>query len=245
MISFGDGNGPEVRATDTLPAPASRRGIRSYVLRAGRMTDLQRHSFERLSRLWCVPFRRDDPFDPATAFGREAPWIVEIGFGMGVSTAEIAGALPDRDFLGIEVHTPGVGKLLSEIDRRSLANLRILHHDAVEFLESCVRPASVSGFHVFFPDPWPKKRHHKRRLIQRPFTDLLASLLAPGGYIYFVTDWEEYAEWSRNTLDSTPGLRNLYPGGWAKRAPWRPVTKFEKRALADGRIVRELWFERS
>ncbi len=226
------------------PMTASRRGIRSYTLRAGRMTDLQRTSYETLASRWCVPFRPGENFDPAAAFGRSAPLVLEIGFGMGLATAEIAAALPGLDFLGMEVHTPGVGKLLSEIERRGLTNLRILHHDAVEFLESCVRPRTVSGFHIFFPDPWPKKRHHKRRLLQRPLTDLLASRLAPGGYVYFVTDWEEYALWAREALDSTPGLVNRFPGGWAERAPWRPVTKFERRALTDGRAVRELRFER-
>jgi tRNA (guanine-N7-)-methyltransferase len=223
---------------------ASRRGIHSYVLRAGRMTDLQRASFEILSERWCIPFEKGSRFDAAAAFEREAPLIVEIGFGMGVATAEIAATLPDFNFLGMEVHTPGVGKLLSEIEKRGLSNLRILHHDAVEFLEDCVAPGSIAGFHVFFPDPWPKKRHHKRRLIQRPFTDLLASRLAPGGYVYFVTDWEEYAEWARDALDSTPGLINKFPCGWAERMSWRPVTKFESRALSDGRVVRELRYEK-
>ncbi|NLJ47823.1 MAG: tRNA (guanosine(46)-N7)-methyltransferase TrmB [Treponema sp.] len=224
---------------------ALRKGIRSYALRAGRMTDFQRLSYETLSARWCVPFRSGEPFIPEAVFRRTAPLVVEIGFGMGLATAEIAAALPDRNFLGIEVHTPGVGKLLSEIERRGLSNLRILHHDAVEFLETCAAPGTVFGFHVFFPDPWPKKRHHKRRLIQRPFTDLLASRLAPGGYLYFVTDWEEYAFWAREALDSTPGLANRFPGGWADRAPWRPVTKFERRALTEGREIRELWYEKA
>lgn len=243
-------NSAEIEGPDSpsaAPAPresvtALRRGIRSYALRAGRMTGFQRTSFETLAARWCVPFRSEEPFVPETAFGRTAPFVVEIGFGMGVATAEIAAALPATNFLGIEVHTPGVGKLLSEIEKLSLRNLRILHHDAVEFLEDCVRPGSVSGFHVFFPDPWPKKRHHKRRLIQRPLTDLLASRLAPGGYLYFVTDWEDYALWARDALDSTPGLTNRFPGGWADRAPWRPVTKFERRALTEGREIRELWY---
>ena len=223
---------------------ASRRGIRSYALRAGRMTDFQRAAFERLSCLWCVPFRKGVLFDALPAFGRDAPLIVEIGFGMGTATAQIAEDLPDSNFLGIEVHTPGVGKLLSEIEKRGLRNLRILHHDAVEFLESCVAPGSVAGFHIFFPDPWPKKRHHKRRLLQRPFTDLLASRLSPQGYGYFVTDWAEYAEWARSALDETPGLANCFPGGWAQRMSWRPITKFERKALADGREIRELLYER-
>ena len=235
---------PAVSPESPEPFASSRRGIRSYALRAGRMTDFQRTSYETLSSRWCIPFNRDVPFDPAEFFGRQAPLVLEIGFGMGLATAEISAALTDRDFLGIEVHTPGVGKLLSEIEGRGLSNLRILHHDAVEFLDYCVLPGTVSGFHVFFPDPWPKKRHHKRRLIQRPFTDLLASRLSPGGYLYFVTDWEEYAEWARDALDATPGLVNLNPGGWAARAAWRPVTKFEKRAVEDGRTIRELWFER-
>lgn len=225
--------------------PALRRGVHSYVLRAGRMTDFQRDSFKRLSDTWCVYFNPGEKFDSTAVFGRQAPLVVEIGFGMGIATAQIAAALPDRNFLGIEVHTPGVGKLLSEIEKRELTNLRILHHDAVEFLERNVPPCSVSGFHIFFPDPWPKKRHHKRRLVQRPFTDILGSRLAEGGYIYFVTDWEEYAAWAREALESTPGLRNKYPTGWAEKTPWRPVTKFEQRAAADGREIRELWFEKT
>ena len=222
---------------------ASRRGIRSYALRAGRMTDFQRASYESLAEQWCVPFRPGEMFDPVASFGRNAPLIIEIGFGMGLATAEIAEALPNLNFLGMEVHTPGVGKLLSEIEKRALKNVRILHHDAVEFLESCVEPNTVSGFHIFFPDPWPKKRHHKRRLIQRPLTDILASRLAPGGYVYVVTDWEDYALRAREALEATPGLRNTTPDAWAERAPWRPVTKFEKRALSEGRAIRELRFE--
>ncbi|HSV55740.1 MAG TPA: tRNA (guanosine(46)-N7)-methyltransferase TrmB [Magnetospirillaceae bacterium] len=220
--------------------PASRRGIRSFALRAGRMTDFQKTSYDSLSRLWCVPFRAGTPFEPAEIFGRKAPLVIEVGFGMGLATAEIAAALPDRDFLGIEVHTPGVGKLLGEIERRRLSNLRILHHDAVDFLETCVLPSSVSAFHIFFPDPWPKKRHHKRRLVQRPFTDFLASRLKPGGYLYFVTDWADYALQARESLDGTPGLTSLYPGAWAERETWRPATKFETRALAAGRAILEL-----
>lgn len=221
-----------------------RRGIRSYALRAGRMTDFQKSSYETLAVRWCIPFRAGESFDPDPLYRRSAPLIVEVGFGMGAATAQIAASLPGMNFLGIEVHTPGVGKLLSEIEKQGLANLRILHHDAVEFLETCVRTGTVSGFHVFFPDPWPKKRHHKRRLIQRPLTDLLASRLKPGGYIYFVTDWEDYALWARDALDSTPGLVNKFPGVWADRAAWRPVTKFESRALREGRKIRELWYER-
>jgi len=160
---------------------------------------------------------------------------------MGTATVAIAEALPDVAFLGLEVHAPGVGKLLSEIEARTIANLRVCRHDAVEVVDSMLAPESVDGFHVFFPDPWPKKRHHKRRIMGADFVRLMASRLKAGGYLYYVTDWEEYAEATLETMSAEPALRNAY-GRWADREAWRPVTKFEQRAINDGRPIRELKF---
>jgi len=230
---------------ETEPLKAFDRGIRSYVLRAGRMTDMQRAAFLRLAPEYAIPYDPETTLSSPAVFRDDHPLVVEIGFGMGVSTAAIAVALPGTNFIGIEVHTPGVGKLLSEIERNGLSNLRIVHHDAVEVLERMVKPGSVDGFHVFFPDPWPKKRHHKRRLLQYFFTCMLASRLKAGGYVYFVTDWSEYAESVLDVLTRTPGLRNASTGPgapWAEREPWRPETKFEGHALRDGREIRELKF---
>lgn len=215
-------------------------GIRSFVLRAGRMSVAQRRSYEKLSPLFVLPYAAERR-DFSAAFGRSAPLTVEIGFGMGMATSAIAAANPDRNYLGIEVHTPGVGKLLWEIERRQLSNIRIVEHDAVEVLRDMLGDGSVAAFHIFFPDPWPKKRHHKRRLVKRPFTELLARKLAPEGYLYMSTDWAEYGDWALAELTATPGLRNPH-GGFAPRQEWRPETKFERKGLDKAHEVRELYF---
>lgn len=215
-------------------------GIRSFVLRAGRMSDAQRRSYETLSPLFVLPYAKERT-DFSAFFGREAPLVVEIGFGMGIATADIAQADPDRNYLGLEVHTPGVGKLLWEIDRRKIANIRIIEHDAVEVLRDMVEDGSLAAFHIFFPDPWPKKRHHKRRLVKRPFTDLLARKLAPGGYVYMATDWAEYGDWALEELSATAGLVNRYEG-FAPRQEWRPETQFERKGLKKSHEVKELYF---
>ena len=178
----------------------------------------------------------------AALFGRAAPLVVEIGFGMGSATAAIAAAAPDRDFLGIEVHPPGVGALLQRIDEGALGNVRIVQHDAVEVLERMIAPASVAAVHIFFPDPWPKKRHHKRRLIQPPFVRLLASRLAAGGTLHCATDWLPYAEQMLAVLSAEPTLANAAGAGFAARPATRPLTKFEQRGLARGHGVRDLLF---
>jgi tRNA (guanine-N7-)-methyltransferase len=214
------------------------RGIKSYVLRAGRMSEAQRRAWENLAPAYCIPFE-SRPLNRAEAFGNDQPLIIEIGFGMGVATAIIAEKNPGTNFLGLEVHRPGVGRLLWEIDKRGLKNVRIIEHDAVEVLEQMIPPAAVEGFHIFFPDPWPKKRHHKRRLITRPFTDALVEKLRPGGYVYMVTDWENYADWALTELSATPGLANPH-GGFAPPQDWRPQTKFEEKGLAKDHRVREL-----
>ena len=216
------------------------RDVKTYVVRASRMTDAQKRNYAELSPLWCVPFG-DSPVDYASLFGNDNPVTIEIGFGMGSATAEIASNNPDKNYIGIEVHKPGIGKLLGEIRSRSLENLRIIEGDASAVLSDMIAEASVSAFHVFFPDPWPKKRHHKRRLVQRPRTDLFASKLEEGGYFYMVTDWSEYADFALSELAATEGLVNAYEG-FAEKKAWRPETKFEMRGRREAREIRELYF---
>ncbi len=223
--------------------PPPRRAIRSFVVRAGRMGTGQQRALAELAPRFVLPYR-DGVTDFAAAFGRQAPLVVEIGFGMGDATAQIAAARPDTDFLGIEVHPPGVGALLQRIEERGLPNVRIVQHDAVDVLERMVAPASLAGVHVFFPDPWHKKRHHKRRLIQPPFVALLASRLAPGGYLHCATDWEPYAQQMLEVLTAEPTLKNRFDA-WAPRPDYRPLTKFENRGLKLGHGVWDLVFTRS
>jgi tRNA (guanine-N7-)-methyltransferase len=184
------------------------------------------------------------PLDFDTVFGRAAPRILEIGFGMGETTAAIAQAQPQNDYIGIEVHTPGVGSLLKRLDELQLANVRVIQHDAVAVLERMIPPASLDGCHIFFPDPWPKTRHHKRRLIQPPFAALLASRLKPDAYLHVATDWEEYAQHMLAVLAAEPELTNT-AAGFAPRPDTRPETKFETRGLRLGHAVRDLLFRRS
>ncbi len=231
-----------METNETIPAADSfsSRSIRSFVLRAGRMSDAQRRSYETLAPLFLLPYEKKT-LDYYAAFGADKPVTVEIGFGMGIATAKIAEANPDRSYLGIEVHTPGIGRLLWEIEGRSLENVRIVQHDAVEVLQDMIEDSSVAAFHIFFPDPWPKKRHNKRRLVTRPFTDLLARKLRPGGYLYMATDWVEYGDWALAELSATPLIVNAYPA-FAPRQEWRPETKFESKGLAKEHEVRELYF---
>ena len=186
----------------------------------------------------------DSPPDWAAVFGRDAPRVLEIGFGMGDATAAIAAARPETDFIGVEVHPPGVGALLQRIEERALTNLRIVQHDAVEVLERMMAPATLAGVHLYFPDPWHKKRHHKRRLVQAPFVALLADRLAPGGYVHCATDWEPYAQQMLDVLRSEALLRNTAEG-FAERPDWRPATRFEQRGLRLGHGVRDLLFRRA
>ncbi len=223
-------------------AERPRRGIRSFVLRAGRMGSGQTRALDELGPRFVLPYS-DARIDLDAVFGRSAPKIVEIGFGMGETTAQIAAAHPENDYLGIEVHTPGVGALLKRIGEAGLANVRIVRHDAVEVLEHMLAPDSLDGIHVYFPDPWHKKRHHKRRLIQPAFAHLLASRLKPGGYMHLATDWQDYAEQMLAVLAAEPMLANTAPG-YAERPAWRPLTKFEKRGLRLGHGVWDLLFRR-
>ncbi len=219
------------------------RSIRTYVLRAGRMTDSQRASLDALGPLFCVQAESGGKLDFPAVFGNDKPVIAEIGFGMGQATWQIAANNPEINYLCFEVHTPGVGKLLARIGEHGLRNVRIVHHDAVEVFETAIQPESLAGLHIFFPDPWPKKRHQKRRLLRPGIVELLVSRLSPGGYLYFVTDIEDYAQWTLDLLSETPGLRNRH-GGFAPHQEWRPETKFEARARRDGRPAFELLFER-
>jgi tRNA (guanine-N7-)-methyltransferase len=220
--------------------PRDRR-IKSYVLRGGRMSGAQKRSYDALAPRYCLPFTGETA-DWRGIFGNENPLILEIGFGMGIATAQIARENPGKNYLGVEVFRPGIGRLLWEIERAHIENLRILEHDAAEVLEGMIPDAALEGVHLFFPDPWPKKRHHKRRLLRRPFTDLLARRLRPGGYLYMVTDWAEYGEWALGELSATGGLVNAY-GGFAPPQEWRPRTKFEAKGLAKNHEIRELFFK--
>lgn len=216
--------------------------IRSFVHRRGHITQGQRLALETLSERWVLPFKASE-LNFESAFGRKAPVILEIGFGMGETTATIASNHPDTDFLGVEVFNAGVGKLLTRIEEQALQNIRIIQHDAVEVLQSMIASDSLAGVHIFFPDPWPKKRHHKRRLIQPPFINLLASRIAPGGYLHCATDWEHYAHQMLEVLGASDPLTNTCEG-FCPRPEHRPLTKFEARGLRLGHGVFDLIFKR-
>lgn len=221
--------------------PAERR-IRSFVTRAGRLSAAQARALDTLGPRFCIPYSKN-LLDFDQAFGRHAPTIFEIGFGMGGTTAHIAAHMPEKNFIGVEVHTPGVGSLLKLIGEQGLSNLRLIQHDAVEVLTHMIPAASLAGVHVFFPDPWHKARHNKRRLIQPPFVSLLASRIAPGGYLHCATDWQEYAEQMLAVLGAEPALRNT-GDGYAPRPDYRPVTKFEHRGVKLGHGVWDLVFSK-
>ena len=217
--------------------------IRSFVIRAGRSSEAQKRSYETLFPLYrIVPEQKLLNF--SQIFGNENPVVIEIGFGMGTATAHIAEQNPAINYVGIDVHRPGIGKLAWEIDRRKLTNLRIIEGDAAEILANNSADASISAFHIFFPDPWQKKRHHKRRLLTRPFTNLLARKLLPGAYLYFVSDWADYAEWALAELSATAGLENKYEA-FAPHQEWRAETEFERKGLKKNHEVQELMFTRS
>lgn len=237
----------EEQETEPLPKPDEEkpnfyREIKTYVLRIGRMTASQEKAYKELSPSYCIPFE-NKKLNFVDIFGNTNPIVVEIGFGMGDATWQLAKANPDINYLGIEVHKPGVGKLLNEIKRNDLKNIYIIEHDALEVLEFMIADNSVNGFHIFFPDPWPKKRHHKRRMVQRPRTNLMAQKLASGGYLYFVTDILDYAEFALEELTLTEGLKNKY-NGFAEPQSWRMQTKFERKGMAAERQITELFFEK-
>ena len=218
------------------------RPIRSFVLRQGRVSNAQQRAHDTLLPRFGIPYAPQIA-DLDRIFGRSAPKILEIGFGMGETTATIAGQHPENDYLGIEVHTPGVGSLLKTIGEENLSNVRIVQHDAVEVLSNMIEPEMLDGVHIFFPDPWPKKRHHKRRLIQPEFIALLAGRLKPGAYLHAATDWREYAEQILDVLNREPRLANTAPD-YAPRPDYRPQTKFESRGLKLGHGVWDVIFRR-
>jgi len=216
------------------------RTVRSYVIRAARLTPGQKRAIEELYPTFGVPFPPAP--DLASLFPLSSRRVVEIGFGNGEATLEIARAFPTTGFLGIEVHPPGVGHLLNEIQKAGLTNLKVLRHDAVEVV-GALASSSVDAVHVFFPDPWPKKKHHKRRLLSSEFLSDIARVLVPQGIFYFATDWEEYAEEVLASLTALPMFENSFDS-WATGVTWRPSTRFERRGLLEQRPIRELQFQK-
>ncbi|MES2609989.1 MAG: tRNA (guanosine(46)-N7)-methyltransferase TrmB [Pseudomonadota bacterium] len=216
--------------------------IKSFVRRAGRTTTGQAKAFEDLGPRFVLPYTAA-PLDAAAAFGRTAPLILEIGFGMGEATAHIARVRPDDNFLCCEVHEPGVGALLKRIGEQEIGNIRILQHDAVEVIDHMLAPASLDGVHIFFPDPWHKTKHNKRRLIQSPLVAKLTARLKPGGYLHCATDWEPYAQQMLEVLGAEPLLANT-ASGFAPQPDYRPLTKFENRGLRLGHGVWDIVFVR-
>ncbi len=215
--------------------------IRSFVRRQGKMTPAQKEAYESLRNAYVIPSDERKILDLDELFPGKPKRIVEIGFGMGRATAIIASENPETAYIGIEVHTPGVGKLLWEIRERKLGNIRILHDDAVPALREMVPAESLDGIHVFFPDPWPKKRHHKRRLLSPEFAGLAAGRLKTGGYMYVVTDWDDYAESILHVLEETKSLKNPHDG-FAPAQSWRPLTAFERKGRDAERPIREILF---
>ncbi|MEK9720996.1 MAG: tRNA (guanosine(46)-N7)-methyltransferase TrmB [Quisquiliibacterium sp.] len=228
--------------------------IRSFSGRRGHFTSGQRQAYEQLLGRWSIKYQAK-PLDLAASFGRNAPVVLEIGFGMGESTAQIAAARPQWNFLGVEVYPAGVGSLLMKIGAQQLQNLRIIQHDAIDVVRDMIAPASLAAVHLFFPDPWPKARHHKRRIIRPSFVELLASRLAPGGVLHCATDWEHYALQMLSVLSAQPLLENTAGKvqlgnsvaescGFAPRPDYRPLTKFEQRGLRLGHGVWDILFRR-
>lgn len=220
------------------------RAIRSYTLRQGRLTPAQQRAMDKLFPRFGIP-SAETPLDFDALFGRTAPRILEIGFGNGDSLAAIAHAHPGNDYLGIEVHTPGVGHLLLKIEELALTNLRVMRDDAVEVLTHRIADASLDAVYLFFADPWPKKRHHKRRIVQEEFAQLLRRKLKPGGHFHMATDWENYAQHMLEVMNVAAGFRNTSPSGdYVPRPDYRPLTKFEQRGQRLGHGVWDLIFER-
>jgi len=214
--------------------------IRSYVLRQGHFSSAQRHAYETLLPRYGILFA-ENLIDLNQIFGRTSPKILEIGSGMGETTAEIAGQHPEKDFIAIEVHAPGVGSLLDRIEKRGLTNLRIIPHDAKQVLQHMLARESLDGIHIFFPDPWPKARHHKRRLVQPDLVSLLCDRLKPGGYLHVATDWEDYAIHILQVLSSEKQLVNT-AADYTVRPAYRPLTKFEQRGIKLGHTIRDIIF---
>lgn len=217
--------------------------IKSFIRRQGRATAGQRLALENLWDQYCLS--PDQGYDFEKVFGRKAPLIVEIGFGNGSSLADMAEANPHQDYLGIEVHRPGVGHLMMLLDERQISNVRIFNHDAIEILEQKIADASLAGVHLFFPDPWHKRRHHKRRIVRPSFLALLNKKLAVGAYFHAATDWGDYAKEMLALLSADSGLQNASAtGDYSPRPDYRPLTKFENRGLKLGHGVWDLIFHK-
>lgn len=229
-------------ASPDNPQPAYPTHIRSFVHRRSHITPSQMAALDRLTPIWTLPYR-PQLLNFSDAFGRTAPTVLEIGFGMGETTEAIALARPNDNFLGVEVFNAGVGGMLKRIEQSGLNNVRIIQHDAVEVLRDMIAADSLAGVHIYFPDPWPKARHHKRRLIQPALVAMLAARIAPGGYLHCATDWQNYAEQMLAVLSAEPILRNIAEG-FAPRPDYRPQTKFETRGLRLGHPVFDLIFKR-
>ncbi len=221
------------------------RTVRSYVLREGRFTRGQQQAFERLWPRYGVEWRPEARLDPVALFGNHRPVAMEIGFGAGETLVELASTAPERNFLGVEVHRPGIGRLLLELERRALDNVRVMRQDAVEILRHGLIPRCLTAVYLLFPDPWPKKRHHKRRIFNAEFVALLDRVLHPGGLFHAATDWPEYADQMLAHLEGHGGFENLAgPGRFCARPPWRPLTRFERRGQRLGHSVADLAFRR-
>ena len=225
------------------PTDFPHRSIRSFVLRTGRTTAGQAKAFQTQGPQYLLPYA-PGLCSYETIFNRAALTVLEIGFGMGEATAQIAADMPANNFLCCEVHTPGVGALLKRIEEKNLTNIRILQHDAVEVIDHMLAPDSLDGIHIFFPDPWHKKKHNKRRLIQAPLIAKLAARLKPGGYLHCATDWQPYAEQILEVLGAEPALQNTSPDGYAPKPDYRPLTKFENRGIKLGHGVWDVVFKR-
>lgn len=216
--------------------------IKSYVLRGGRVTQKQKKALDNFSVKYCIDYNTKF-LNFKEIFENDNKVILDIGFGMGDSVREISQAMQDINFIGIEVHKPGVGALVYDLENLNITNARIVSHDAVEILTNMIPDASIYGFHVFFPDPWHKKKHNKRRLLNKEFIDILTKKLEVGGYIYVATDWEDYAEQVLTLLEANKKLENSAEK-FAQRATWRPVTKFEKKGIAKNHNIYDIWFNK-
>ena len=224
--------------------PRHHRPVRSFVLRAGRLTEGQQRALKELWPLYGVEAGENE-LDPGSLFGNDRPLIMEIGFGNGEATWQMAKSHPEENYLGVEVHKPGVGRLLLKIEEHELVNVRIACDDAVEILRHQVGDNTLDGVRIYFPDPWPKKRHNKRRIIQAPFIDLLARKMREGGILHLATDWEPYAEFMLEVMQGSEDFENLSPAnGYCSKPAWRPLTKYESRGERLGHKVSDLLFRR-
>ncbi|GAB2583376.1 tRNA (guanosine(46)-N7)-methyltransferase TrmB [Nitrincola alkalisediminis] len=229
---------------ENTPVSKPLRSIRSFVVRAGRMTEGQERGLKDNWPAYGLELA-DGMLNFEQVYGREAPVVLEIGFGMGDSLLEMARQMPEKNFLGIEVHPPGVGRLLGRLNEEKITNVRVYCDDAIEVLAQCIPDQSLSALQLFFPDPWPKKRHHKRRIVQSEFVQSLRSKLVLGGHFHMATDWQPYAEHMMEVMSQAEGYENAAgEGGYSPQPDWRPVTKFQRRGERLGHGVWDLIFNR-